>query len=117
MGSKGILAAPSEGDIVLRRPCSPTASLPIAIALAATGDCTRPINCAPLKPGSIERLGCDAGHGDKNAQLALGIRYEQGDGVPRDLERARHLYARAARNTGTSNLVYSSPVGNENMAG
>jgi len=44
---------------------------------------------------SLARL---ARSGDKHAQLKLGIRYEEGRGVPVDLERARDLYFDAATN-------------------
>jgi len=45
--------------------------------------------------------------GDKQAQLALGIRYELGLGVPRDLGRATELYRSAAAPTSREQFVYS----------
>jgi len=44
--------------------------------------------------------------GDKQAQLALGIRFESGDGVPMDLARARSLYAAAGQDTGGTMFVH-----------
>lgn len=49
--------------------------------------------------------------GDKHAQLELGIRYEEGRGLPVDLRRAERLYQMAARSGGGATLVYSPRVG------
>lgn len=54
-----------------------------------------------------------AAAGDKRGQLELGIRYEEGRGVPSNLRRAERLYASAARTRQIPNYVYSGPVGNE----
>ena len=77
---------------------------------AHSSDCAAIGNYAAASPPALE---CAAASDDKFAQLALGIRYETGDGVPRDLRRAERLYARAARDEPRSRYVYSAPVGNE----
>jgi hypothetical protein len=56
-----------------------------------------------------ERLRALAGlaaGGNKEAQLALGIRFETGDGLPVDLRRAERLYRLAATDTGDVRDVY-----------
>lgn len=50
--------------------------------------------------------------GDKQAQLDLGIRFEEGVGVRRDLRKAKKLYLQAASDGGGTIWVYSPPVGN-----
>jgi hypothetical protein len=50
--------------------------------------------------------------GDKHAQLELGIRFEEGRGVERDLDKAKKLYRLAASDSGGRIWVYSPPVGN-----
>jgi hypothetical protein len=77
---------------------------------AHRSNCTAIVNYAAAPPVALE---CAAASGDKSAQLALGIRYEMGDGVPRDLERAEQLYARAARTDTRPSYVYSPAVGKE----
>ena len=67
--------------------------------------------------GEVEQLRCAASAGDKHAQLALGIRYETGEGVPRDLKRAEEFYARAARAERRPAHVYSPAVGKERHGG
>lgn len=53
-----------------------------------------------------------ASGGDKHAQLELGIRFEEGRGVERDLKKAKKLYGKAASGSGGQIWVYSPPVGN-----
>ena len=55
---------------------------------------------------SLARL---ARSGDKHAQLKLGIRYEEGRGVPVDLERARDLYFDAATNEAAERISIFLP--------
>lgn len=50
---------------------------------------------------------------DKQAQLELGIRYEEGRGVPVDRMRAKEFYKLAASDSGGSLWIYSPPVGNK----
>ncbi|WOE74577.1 hypothetical protein [Alterisphingorhabdus coralli] len=61
---------------------------------------------------AIQSLASRAQAGDKQAQLDLGIRFEEGRGVARDLKTARKLYERAAKDSGGLMWVYSPPVGN-----
>ena len=60
--------------------------------------------------GEVGLLARAAQAGDKAAQLALGERFEEGRGVPEDLERACRLYEAAAATTGGTMFVYSPPV-------
>ena len=60
----------------------------------------------------LSRLALLASMDDKRAQLELGIRFEEGIGLPIDLDRARQLYGRAASASGGTLWVYSPPVGN-----
>jgi TPR repeat protein len=46
---------------------------------------------------SLDELTCFADRGDPSAQLALGVRYEKGEGVPADPVRAARLYEQAER--------------------
>ena len=46
---------------------------------------------------SLDELTCGADRGDPSAQLALGVRYEKGEGVAADPARAARLYAAAER--------------------
>ena len=57
---------------------------------------------------SFEELTCGADRGDPSAQLALGVRYEKGEGVAADPARAAQLYARAER-TITRLVMLNSP--------
>jgi hypothetical protein len=66
-------------------------------------------------PAEIAALQCAAGRGSKSAQLALGIRYEEGTGVPKDYWKAAKLYRQAATSTPNTTYVYSPPVGKEKV--
>jgi TPR repeat protein len=57
---------------------------------------------------SLAELMCIADRGDPSAQLALGLRYEKGEGVPADPTRAARLYAQAER-TITRLVMLNSP--------
>src|SRR5690349_18970327 len=62
-------------------------------------------------PGTeVRELAQRAQAGDKQAQLDLGIAFEEGRGVPRDLGKARRLYRLAAADSGGRTWVYSPPV-------
>lgn len=88
-----------------------------AAALLALLACAAPrsyegVSFAPdAAPAEIQALARAAAAGNKQAQLDLGIRYEEGNGVPRDLKRAERLYRRAASDTGGTTYVYTPPVG------
>ncbi len=60
----------------------------------------------------VQRLAQLAKSGDKQAQLDLGIRFEEGLGVERDLGKATKLYRAAATDTESNTWVYTPPVGN-----
>ena len=93
-----------------------------ATALAALSACAAPssymgIAFAPVAAAGsgqseIQSLARRAQAGDKQAQLELGIRFEEGRGVSQDLERARKLYTKAATSSGGLKWIYSPPVGN-----
>jgi hypothetical protein len=55
-------------------------------------------------------LAMRASSGDRHALLELGIRFEEGRGVPVDLRRAARLYRRAAATTGGSTMIYVPPT-------
>lgn len=63
-----------------------------------------------LTPGAadpaIQALARQAMSGDKHAQLALGIAYEEGKGLPADPKKARKLYRAAATASGGTIYVY-----------
>ena len=61
-------------------------------------------------PDEIRHLAARAEDGDKAAMLELGIRFEEGDGVPRDLERAERLYRRAAESRPRIHYIYEPPL-------
>jgi Sel1 repeat len=85
-------------------------ALPAALLLSA---CAVPTHYAgiDLRPESlvapeVQSLAGRAQNGDKQSQLDLGIRYEEGRGVPQDPKRARALYRMAATQTGSTIFVY-----------
>jgi len=64
----------------------------------------------PFGPGAaapeLQALARRAQAGDKQAQLELGIRYEEGRDVPVDLGRAERLYSIAANDSGGTRLIF-----------
>lgn len=66
---------------------------------------------AGAAPTELQSLARRAEAGDKQAQLELGIAYEEGRGVSVDLERARDLYRLAASDSGGPLYVYQPRVG------
>ena len=50
---------------------------------------------------------------DQQGLVAMGLRYETGDGVPQDYRKAASLYRAAARSQPGTIYVYSPPVGKE----
>jgi TPR repeat protein len=54
----------------------------------------------------LQGLAMRAQAGDKQAQLDLGIAYEEGRGVSVDLLKARNLYRLASADTGGTTWVY-----------
>jgi TPR repeat protein len=63
-----------------------------------------------LVQASIAELRCGADQGSQAAQVLLAKRFETGDGVPRDPERAVALYERAATAVPLTTAIYSPPV-------
>jgi hypothetical protein len=88
------------------------------LASLALGACAVPSSYMGISftPGAaasdLQDLARRAQVGDKQAQLDLGIAYEEGRGVAVDLERAEGLYRMAAANSGGVIWIYSPPVGN-----
>ena len=66
---------------------------------------------APELPTELRDLARRAQAGDKQAQLDLGIAFEEGRGVARDLGMARRLYAQAASDSGGTVWVYAPSPG------
>jgi hypothetical protein len=60
---------------------------------------------------ALQSLARRARAGDEHAQLDLGARYEDGDGVPRDLRRAEQLYRRASSPRSATQHIHSPAVG------
>jgi hypothetical protein len=61
----------------------------------------------PLQPDSeLSALAREAKAGEKNAQYQLGMRFENGDQIPSNQEKARKLYFLAATPTGGSQITY-----------
>lgn len=58
----------------------------------------------------LQALAKFAQAGVKQAQLELGIRFEEGRGLPQDLQRTKELYQRAASTTGGPMWIYQPPV-------
>lgn len=65
----------------------------------------------------VQALAERARGGDKQAQLDLGIRFEDGNGVPQDKARAMKLYRAAASNSGGAMWVYMPSPGNDAKGG
>lgn len=70
----------------------------------------------PLTAGKaapvIRELAIRARRGDKQAQLELGIRFEEGNGLPVNFSRAKSLYRIAASDSGRGMWVYVPSPGN-----
>ncbi|MBC2653681.1 sel1 repeat family protein [Novosphingobium flavum] len=85
-------------------------------ASALVGGCAAPTSymglnlTAPDLSADVRELARRAQAGDKQAQLDLGIAFEEGRGVVRDTGRARRLYALAASDSGGPSWVYVPPV-------
>jgi TPR repeat protein len=98
------------------KPCAAFAAALLLGALPGVAACAPSAYAGiPFAAGAadpdLQALAGRAQSGDKRAQLELGIRYEEGRGVPRDLARARKLYVRAATDEGGIIHVYSPRVG------
>lgn len=91
------LAAAAAAPLCVLASCNTTPDRYQGISLAAdNGD------------EALRALAGRAAAGDKRAQLALGIRFETGDGVPLDLRRAERLYRMAAATTHVRDVYFPS---------
>lgn len=87
-------------------------ALPIVgAALLGTSACaTSSYMGISLIPGDaapeVQALAQRARNGDKQAQLGLGIRFEEGNGVPQDKAHAIKLYRQAAQTSGGTVWIY-----------
>ncbi|MBJ7389741.1 MAG: sel1 repeat family protein [Sphingomonadaceae bacterium] len=94
----------------------PCLSALMAAALLISGCASQQYMGVSLKPGgadpAVQALAARASTGDKQAQLDLGIRFEEGAGVARDLAAAKKLYRQAASDSGGTIWIYTPPVGN-----
>jgi len=61
-------------------------------------------------PPAVQELADRARGGDKQAQLELGIRFEEGRELVRDLNKAKALYRQAASDSGGVVWIYSPPI-------
>lgn len=68
-------------------------------------------------PAELQQLAMRARAGDKQAQLDLGIRFEEGKGVPADRRWAAFLYFSAATGSDGSQWVYAPPISGEQYGG
>lgn len=92
----------------VRRPLAMIFALAAATVLSAcAGSSYMGIS---LKPGAadpaLQQLTQRARSGDKQAQLDLGIAFEGGHGIERDLNKARHLFLLAATDGGRAQWIY-----------
>ncbi len=99
------------------RSLSTIKSLLLPAALMATSACaTSSYMGIALTPGAsddeLQSLASRARARDKQAQLELGIRFEEGRGVPVDRGRARTLFLRAATDSGGTMWLYMPSPGN-----
>jgi len=98
----------AKPDIATAKTCSSLATqLKVLNLLRPEFNHVRDYTAMPLST-----LASKAQGGDKQAQLELGIRFEEGNGVARDMDNARKLYAKAAADSGGTIWIYSPPVGN-----
>ena len=92
-------------------------ALVLGAILLATPACTTSSHMGiSMIPGEaspeVQTLATRARAGDKPAQLDLGIRFEEGNGVPQDKARAIKLYRQAASDSGGTIWVYAPSPGN-----
>ena len=88
--------------------------LPLLAAILMLPACAGKVYMGvPLTVGdpTLRSLAGRAAAGDKQAQLDLGIRYEEGRGIRRDVAKARRLYQLAASDSAGLLWIYTPPVG------
>lgn len=92
--------------------------LPLLVAVLMLPACSSKVYMGiPLTGGgdpTLRSLAQRASAGDKQAQLDLGIVYEEGLGVPVNIAKAKKLYRLASTDSGGTLWVYSPPVGKNN---
>jgi hypothetical protein len=93
----GALATTILASVALAACAAPTSYMGISFVSGAAAS-------------DLQDLARRAKAGDKQAQLDLGIAYEEGRGLSKDFERARRLYRMAATNSGGTIYVYVPPV-------
>lgn len=108
--------------IALRQPLAPEDRARLEAALAAPtapphgcpwageGGTMREVPCALLPASQLAAL---AWNQHRPAALELGIRFEEGRGVPQDRGKARNLYRIASLKMGGTIYVYSPGVGGQ----
>ncbi|MDQ4419548.1 hypothetical protein OOT33_03725 [Sphingobium sp. DEHP117] len=99
------------------RSLSTIRSLLLPAALMATSACASSsymgISLVPdASDAELQSLASRARAGEKQAQLELGTRFEEGNGVPLDIGKAKALYGQAAADTGGTMWVYMPSPGN-----
>jgi len=86
----------------------------VGVALLSAACANQSYMGISLVPGrasaELQDLARRAQSGNKQAQLDLGIRYEEGIGINRDLNVARRLYTAAAHSTKHAIFIYLPPV-------
>ena len=85
-----------------------TGLLGIAVAVTA---CSASLSTDPELSSADAHVRSLAMRGDKTAQLELGIRYEEGVGMPRDYRRAAQLYKMASRPSTGQTFIYVPATG------
>jgi TPR repeat protein len=83
----------------------------IGPAACASGYATAIPAASSFADPHLRQLARSARAGDKDAQLALGIRFEAGLGVARDLDRAVTLYRLAAGDDARFTYIHSPAAG------
>ena len=88
-----------------------------AVALLLSACVSNTYMGIPLTEGAgdptLRSLAESAAAGDKQAQLALGIIYEEGLGVPVSIATAKKLYRLASSDSGGTLWVYTPAVGKD----
>lgn len=87
------------------------ATMPVMLlsGCGSYGDMGIPLAAGQVDP-ELKLLANRARAGDKRAQLELGIRFEEGRGVKRNIAKARDMYRLAASNGGRPVWVYVPPM-------
>jgi TPR repeat protein len=93
----------------------PCLSALLAAALLLSGCASQQYMGVSLKPGradpAVQALAARASSGDKQAQLDLGIRFFQGQGMASDERRACNLFRLSASDSGGALWIYTPSPG------